>query len=155
MPQQHFLFIFLFILYRESHYFEDIVKLWIFCLRTIYNFFQVCLSPQPKGGGGPVPMPKSEWETLGIKLLWLHKIVWSQNVIWGDNRKNKSNFFPHSLILPYFTGFVIYLNKWNTVVAGCYQAYILDLTNKQHLKGVLSLSPTAYQILRLLWGGGP
>ena len=32
---------FLILLCRESRYFEDIVKLWIFRLRTIYNFFQV------------------------------------------------------------------------------------------------------------------
>ena len=41
MPHQHLIHIFLFILCRESRYFEDILKLWIFRLRTIYNFFQV------------------------------------------------------------------------------------------------------------------
>ena len=37
--------IFLVILGRKSHFFDDILNLWIFCLRTIYNFFQVCLQP--------------------------------------------------------------------------------------------------------------
>ena len=41
MPTQHLIHIFRFIHCRESRYFEDIVKLWIFRLRTIYNFFQV------------------------------------------------------------------------------------------------------------------
>ena len=38
----HLTKIFLVILSRESRYFEDILKLWIFRLRTFYNFFQVC-----------------------------------------------------------------------------------------------------------------
>ena len=42
MPQHHLIHIFLLILCHNSHYFEDIVKLWIFRLRTIHNFFQVC-----------------------------------------------------------------------------------------------------------------
>ena len=33
--------IFLVILCRKSHFFEDILKLWIFRLRTFYNFFKV------------------------------------------------------------------------------------------------------------------
>ena len=41
MPHQHLIHLFLFIHCRESSFFEDIVKLWIFRLRTIYNFFQV------------------------------------------------------------------------------------------------------------------
>ena len=41
MPHQHFIHIFLFIHCRESRYFEDIVYLCFFCLRMIYNFFQV------------------------------------------------------------------------------------------------------------------
>ena len=44
MPHQHLIHMFLFVLCRESRYFEDIVKFWIFRLRTIYNFFQVCHS---------------------------------------------------------------------------------------------------------------
>ena len=42
MPHQHLIHIFLFLLCRESHYFEDIVKLRIFCLMTIHIFFRVC-----------------------------------------------------------------------------------------------------------------
>ena len=42
MPHQHSTHIL--IICRESCYFEDIIKLWIFCLRTIQNFFQVCSS---------------------------------------------------------------------------------------------------------------
>ena len=38
---QHSIHTYLFILCRKSHYFEDIIKLWIFRLRTINNFFQV------------------------------------------------------------------------------------------------------------------
>ena len=41
MPHQYLIHIFWFIHYRESRNYEDIVKLWIFRLRTIYNFFQV------------------------------------------------------------------------------------------------------------------
>ena len=41
-PHLHLTHVFLFILCRKSRYFEDIVKLLIFCLRTIHNFFQVC-----------------------------------------------------------------------------------------------------------------
>ena len=44
MPHQHLILMFLFVLCHESHYFEDIVKFRIFRLRTVYNFFQVCLS---------------------------------------------------------------------------------------------------------------
>ena len=40
MPHQHLINIILFVLCRESRYFEDIVKFTIFRLRTIYNFFQ-------------------------------------------------------------------------------------------------------------------
>ena len=40
MPHQHLIHIFWFIHCRESCFFEDIVKLWILRLRTIYNFFQ-------------------------------------------------------------------------------------------------------------------
>ena len=43
MPHQHLIHMFLFVLCRESLYFEDIVKFLIFLLRTIYNFFQVSL----------------------------------------------------------------------------------------------------------------
>ena len=43
MPHQYSIHIFLFIHCRKIRYFEDIVELWIFRLRTIYNFFQVCL----------------------------------------------------------------------------------------------------------------
>ena len=39
IPPQHLIHMFLFILCRESHYFEDIVKFLIFRLKTIYNFF--------------------------------------------------------------------------------------------------------------------
>ena len=35
LPHQHLMHIFLFILYRESLYFEDIVQLLISCLRMI------------------------------------------------------------------------------------------------------------------------
>ena len=42
MPHQHLIHMFLFVLCRESHYFEDILKFLIFRLRTIYNFFQGC-----------------------------------------------------------------------------------------------------------------
>ena len=35
MPHQHLIHMFLFVLCRKSHYFEDIVKLRIFRLRTI------------------------------------------------------------------------------------------------------------------------
>ena len=41
IPHQHLIHIFLFVLFRESRYFEDIVKFRVFRLRTIYNFFQV------------------------------------------------------------------------------------------------------------------
>ena len=44
MPHQHLIHIFLFIHCHESYNLEDIVKLKIFHLRTIYNFFQVCMS---------------------------------------------------------------------------------------------------------------
>ena len=44
MPHQYLIHIFLFILCHESRYFEDIVKLGIFRLRTIHNFFQVWTS---------------------------------------------------------------------------------------------------------------
>ena len=37
MPYQHLIHMFLFVLCRESRYFEDIVKFLIFRLRTIYN----------------------------------------------------------------------------------------------------------------------
>ena len=47
MPHQHLINIILFVLCRESRYFEDIVKFTIFRLRTIYNFFQVCLVQRP------------------------------------------------------------------------------------------------------------
>ena len=40
---------FLFIFCHKSRYFEDIVMLWIFRLRTIHNFFHVCASPTQKG----------------------------------------------------------------------------------------------------------
>ena len=40
MPKQHLIHIFPIILFRESCYFEDTVKLRIFRLRTIYNIFQ-------------------------------------------------------------------------------------------------------------------
>ena len=43
IPHHHLIHIFLLILCRESHYFEDIFKLFIFRLRMIYNFFQVWL----------------------------------------------------------------------------------------------------------------
>ena len=42
MSHQHSIHMFLFKLCYESRHFEDIVNLWIFCLRTIYNFNQVC-----------------------------------------------------------------------------------------------------------------
>ena len=42
MPHQHLIYKFIFILSRESRYFKDIVKLLIFRLRMICNFFQVC-----------------------------------------------------------------------------------------------------------------
>ena len=42
IPPQHLIHMFLFILCRESRYFEDIVKFLIFRLLMIYNFFQVC-----------------------------------------------------------------------------------------------------------------
>ena len=42
MSHQHLIHVFLFIVCRESRYFEDIVKLLIFRLRTIHYFFQVC-----------------------------------------------------------------------------------------------------------------
>ena len=48
MPLQHLLHMLLFVLCCESRYFEDIVKFSIFRLRTIYDFFQVCL----EGWGG-------------------------------------------------------------------------------------------------------
>ena len=41
MPHKHLIHMPLFVLCRESRYFEDIVKFRIFHLRTIYNFFQV------------------------------------------------------------------------------------------------------------------
>ena len=41
MPQHHLIHMFLFILCRESRYFEDTVKFSICRLRTIYDFFQV------------------------------------------------------------------------------------------------------------------
>ena len=44
MQHQHLIYIFLFRVCRESRYFEDIVKLGIFRLRTIHNFFQVWTS---------------------------------------------------------------------------------------------------------------
>ena len=43
-PHLHLKPTFLFILCRKSRYFEDIVKLCIFRLRTIHNFFQVWLT---------------------------------------------------------------------------------------------------------------
>ena len=43
MLHQHLIKIFLVILCRESRYFENNWGLWIFCLRTFYNFFQVLL----------------------------------------------------------------------------------------------------------------
>ena len=43
LPHQHLIHMLLFVLCRVSRYFEDIVKFRIFRLRTIYNFFQVCL----------------------------------------------------------------------------------------------------------------
>ena len=44
MLHPHLIQICLVILCRESRYFEDISKLWIFRLRTFYNFFQVWAS---------------------------------------------------------------------------------------------------------------
>ena len=41
MPHQYLIHLFRFIHCCKSRYFEDIVKVWIFRLRTIYNFFQV------------------------------------------------------------------------------------------------------------------
>ena len=41
MPHQHLIHVFLFILCCKSLYFEDIVKLSMFRLRTITNLFQV------------------------------------------------------------------------------------------------------------------
>ena len=41
MPHQHLIHIFLLIHCRKSCYFEDIVMLWIFRFRTIFNLFQV------------------------------------------------------------------------------------------------------------------
>ena len=41
MQHQDLMHVFLFSLCRESHYFKDFVKLRIFHLRTIHNFFQV------------------------------------------------------------------------------------------------------------------
>ena len=46
-PHHHLIDMFLYVLCRESRYFEDIEKFWIFRLRTIYNFFQVW-SPRQK-----------------------------------------------------------------------------------------------------------
>ena len=43
MAHQHLIQRFIFIICCELRYFEKIVKLWIFRLRTIYNFFQVCI----------------------------------------------------------------------------------------------------------------
>ena len=42
MPHQHLIHMLLFVLCRESHYFEDIAKFQIIHLRMIINFFQVC-----------------------------------------------------------------------------------------------------------------
>ena len=44
VPHQYLKHIFLFILCRESRYFEDNVNMWIFRLRMIYDFFQVLSS---------------------------------------------------------------------------------------------------------------
>ena len=44
---QHLMHMFLFVLCHESRYFEDIVKFWVFRLRMIYNFFQVCVEGTP------------------------------------------------------------------------------------------------------------
>ena len=46
MPHQNSIDMFLFFLCRESHYFEDIVKFLTLRLRTIYNFFQVCMGSE-------------------------------------------------------------------------------------------------------------
>ena len=46
MPHQHLICMILFVLCRESRFFEDIVKFCIFRLRRIYNFFQICLYGQ-------------------------------------------------------------------------------------------------------------
>ena len=45
MQHQDLMHIFLFSLCRESRYFKDFVRLWILHLRTIHNFFQVCMTP--------------------------------------------------------------------------------------------------------------
>ena len=48
MPYQHLIQMYLFVLCRESRYFENIVKFIIFRLRTIYNFFQVWYATHDK-----------------------------------------------------------------------------------------------------------
>ena len=45
MPHQYLIHMFLFVLCRESRYFEDIEIFLIFPLRTINNFFQTWLKP--------------------------------------------------------------------------------------------------------------
>ena len=42
MPHQHLILAFLVNLCYKLCYFEDIINFWIFGLRAIYNFFQVC-----------------------------------------------------------------------------------------------------------------
>ena len=46
ISHQNSIHMFLFVLWREWRYLEDIVKFWIFRLRTIYNFFQVWTAPR-------------------------------------------------------------------------------------------------------------
>ena len=85
------LILILFILCRKSHYFEDIVKLKIFRLRMIYNFFQVCIADrlrQVKSGQVSyfncrrkkcLDQKLFRPKCFGPKFYFGHHSFWSQN----------------------------------------------------------------------------